>query len=384
MQDSFVNGGTEYTKVVFEGLASCSNVIIFGLHDKKIGISESLATVVQEKRISLVDVHENIADFIDSNHIDALYIAIGQRYAFYDLSSIQCKIYFTIHDVGDLSLLYDDNINSKKRYIFERRFVSSKNFIPQIKMMLQRQYHKLFKQKVVRRAYGNIARLVKQKNVFLITVSEYTKYALLYFFDGIQNEIKVFSPPHKIIPQLATGNIQNPTLRFLVEQEKKYFLLLNCTRRNKNAVLFFEQWRKFLSCTKEDYIVVACGKISIAEENTVVIPFLSDSDLELAYKNAYALVYPSVCEGYGYPPMEAMKYGTPVVCSNVTSLKEVYQDSVISFSPFYPEDLFKALIECTRKHTEYSGKSLACFQRLVKKGQNDLQGMLDYITHISS
>lgn len=379
MQDTFINGGTEYTKVIFNSFLQQADVTIFGLYDRKEIIPEALKSTIESNKILLIDIHEDINSFIQLNSIDIVYIAIGQRYAFYDLSSIPCKIYLTIHDVGDLSQLYDDMINSKERYTFERLYVASPKLKSQLKMRLQRQYHKLFKQKVVKNAYRNIEKLAKQENVFLITVSEYTKYALLYFFDGIQNEIKIFAPPHKAIPQNPPAHIENPKLKKLVEQQKKYFLLLNCTRRNKNAALFFEQWEKFLSCTRSDYITLACGNITCGGKNVEVIPFLSDSDLEIAYKNAFALVYPSISEGYGYPPMEAMKYGTPVVCSNVTSLPEVYQDSVIAFSPFYPEDLFRALILCSQKHEDYKKKSLTTFTRLMKKQENDLQALIRYI-----
>ncbi|MBO5137516.1 MAG: glycosyltransferase [Spirochaetaceae bacterium] len=379
MQDTFINGGTEYTKVIFNSLLQQTNVIIFGLYNKEEIIPEELKSTIDNNKILLVDIHEDINSFIQKNDIDIVYIAIGQRYAFYDLSSISCKVYLTIHDVGDLSQLYDGMINSKERYIFEQLYVASSKLKSQFKMKLQRQYHKFFKQRVVKKAYGNIAKLVKQENVFLITVSEYTKYALLYFFDGIQNEIKVFAPPHKSIPQNLPIIIENPKLKKLIEQQKKYFLLLSCTRRNKNAALFFEQWERFLSYAGNDYIVLACGNISLSGKNIEVIPFLSDSDLEIAYKNAFALVYPSISEGYGYPPMEAMKYGTPVVCSNVTSLPEVYQDSVISFSPFYPEDLFRALILCSQKYEDYKKKSLTTFTRLMKKQENDLQALIRYI-----
>lgn len=379
MQDTYVNGGTEYTKVIFETLIQQSEIKIYGLYDRENPISETLQKIIQAKNITLVDIRNDLSTFILENKIDRLYIAIGQRYAFYNLSSLPCEIYFTIHDVGDLSQVYDDNINSKKRYDFEKHYVVPQTLKSQLKMDIQRQYHKLFKQKVVKKAYENIAQLVKQPNVFLITVSDYTKYALSYFFDEIKNEIKVFSPPHKTITTNNHENIENPKLKLLVQQQKKFFLILNCTRRNKNAAIFFEQWEKFLDNCKEEYHVIACGNISLTGKNIEVISFLSDTDLEIAYKHTFALVYPSVCEGYGYPPMEAMKYGTPVVCSNVTSLPEVYQDSVIYFSPFYPEDLFRALIKCTQNHNEYRHKSLAQFQILQKKQQDDLQHLINYL-----
>lgn len=380
MQDTFINGGTEYTKVIFNTLLRKANITIFGLYNEEEIIPETLKDTIKNNNILLVDIHEDINSFILKHNIDIIYITIGQRYAFYNLTSIPCKIYLTIHDVGDLSQLYDGMINSKERYNFERLYVASPKFKSQLKMKLQRYYHKLFKQKIVKTAYGNIAKLVKQENVFLITVSEYTKYALHYFFEGIQNEIKVFAPPHKTLLQKHPTLIENQKLKQLISQQKKYFLLLNCTRRNKNAALFVEQWARFLSYAGNDYIALACGNITLRGSNIEVIPFLSDSDLELAYKNAFALVYPSISEGYGYPPMEAMKYGTPVVCSNVTSLPEVYQDSIISFSPFYPEDLFRALILCSQKHEEYEKKSLTTFTRLIKKQEDDLQALIHYIT----
>ena len=67
--------------------------------------------------------------------------------------------------------------------------------------------------------------------------------------------------------------------------------------------------------------------------------------LEHAYKNAYVLAFTSYFEGFGYPPVEAMKYGTPTVASNVTSIPEILGDAAVYFSPFYSADLYRALKE---------------------------------------
>jgi glycosyltransferase involved in cell wall biosynthesis len=60
-----------------------------------------------------------------------------------------------------------------------------------------------------------------------------------------------------------------------------------------------------------------------------------DSDDELAtwYKYASALVYPSLYEGFGMPPLEAMQAGCPVVCSNTSSLPEVVGDAGLLLDP---------------------------------------------------
>lgn len=57
------------------------------------------------------------------------------------------------------------------------------------------------------------------------------------------------------------------------------------------------------------------------------------SDLPLLYNLADVFVFPSHYEGFGFPPLEAMACGTPVVCSNVSSLPEVVGDAAITVSP---------------------------------------------------
>lgn len=57
----------------------------------------------------------------------------------------------------------------------------------------------------------------------------------------------------------------------------------------------------------------------------------SPTDIEYVYKNAYALVYPSYSERFGYPPIEAMKHGTPILSASVCSMPEVLKDAAYIF-----------------------------------------------------
>lgn len=63
--------------------------------------------------------------------------------------------------------------------------------------------------------------------------------------------------------------------------------------------------------------------------------FTSGDDIQLAkfYRYATALIFPSLHEGFGLPVLEAMSFGCPVICSNVTSIPEVGGDAVIYFNP---------------------------------------------------
>lgn len=68
---------------------------------------------------------------------------------------------------------------------------------------------------------------------------------------------------------------------------------------------------------------------------------LSGSDCELVdlYKNASVFVYPSFCEGFGFPPLEAMRFDCPVACSGVSSIPEVVGDAGAYFEPGDVDDM---------------------------------------------
>ena len=58
-----------------------------------------------------------------------------------------------------------------------------------------------------------------------------------------------------------------------------------------------------------------------------------DEDLPFFYSAAQLFIFPSFYEGFGFPPLEAMACGTPVVCSNVSSLPEVVGDAALLAAP---------------------------------------------------
>jgi glycosyltransferase involved in cell wall biosynthesis len=71
---------------------------------------------------------------------------------------------------------------------------------------------------------------------------------------------------------------------------------------------------------------------------------VSDRELAALYRRSIALVYPSLYEGFGIPPLEAMQCGTPVVTSNRSSLPEVVGDAGILFDPERPDELANILV----------------------------------------
>ncbi len=71
--------------------------------------------------------------------------------------------------------------------------------------------------------------------------------------------------------------------------------------------------------------------------------FVPDSTLAILYRLAAVFVFPSLYEGFGLPPLEAMASGTPVITSNVSSLPEVVGDAALLVDPLQPEDIAEAM-----------------------------------------
>ena len=71
--------------------------------------------------------------------------------------------------------------------------------------------------------------------------------------------------------------------------------------------------------------------------------FVSDKTLACLYRLAGVFVFPSLYEGFGLPPLEAMASGTPVITSNVSSLPEVVGDAALLIDPNKPEAIFDAM-----------------------------------------
>jgi glycosyltransferase involved in cell wall biosynthesis len=83
-----------------------------------------------------------------------------------------------------------------------------------------------------------------------------------------------------------------------------------------------------------------------ADAAGVILPgFIGQGDLPTLYRQAEMLVYPSLYEGFGLPPLEAMACGTPVIASNTTSLPEVIGNAGIMVDPTSVEAITKAMAD---------------------------------------
>lgn len=102
------------------------------------------------------------------------------------------------------------------------------------------------------------------------------------------------------------------------------------------------------------------------EDRVHVLGFVSAGEKVWLFKNAKLYVFPSLSEGFGIPPLEAMAYGLPIVASNKTAIPEVCGDAAVYFDPTDKNDIADRIL------STIDNKKLK--EELVKKGshRNDL------------
>jgi glycosyltransferase involved in cell wall biosynthesis len=98
----------------------------------------------------------------------------------------------------------------------------------------------------------------------------------------------------------------------------------------------------------------------------VILPgYVPDEDLAGLYKEAEAYVFPSLSEGFGIPGLDAMVLGTPVVCSDIPTLKEIYGDAALYFDPHSEDDMAEKIKKILQDQK--------LRQDLIEKGKKQVQ-----------
>jgi glycosyltransferase involved in cell wall biosynthesis len=192
-----------------------------------------------------------------------------------------------------------------------------------------------------------LPRLVRKVRA-IITVSHFSKERIVRLTGVGPERVHVISNgvESRFRPADPTSVIQ---LREKYQLNGPYILFVGSLEPRKNLKMLLEAWQlgSFAGATLA--VVGASGHLfqrlqfESIPEGVRLLGRVEDEMLPLLYSGASGFVYPSVYEGFGLPPLEAMACGCPVAVSDIPAHREVFGNRATYFDAFTPEDLSSKL-----------------------------------------
>lgn len=179
----------------------------------------------------------------------------------------------------------------------------------------------------------------------IITVSEFSKNEIIKLLN-ISNEkiINIYNSNSDTFKSIPSSKPKN--------NYEDYILAVSSAnpRKNfKNLILAFNKLQprkiKLLIVGSDNKVFASTGlnKLVNMNSNIIFTGYMSDIELAKLYTGAKLFVYPSLYEGFGIPPLEAMACGCPVVVSNTASLPEVCGEAAYYINPYNVDDIAKGI-----------------------------------------
>ncbi len=210
-----------------------------------------------------------------------------------------------------------------------------------------------------RKYYRFISPLLGQRAIRVLTPSTFSKQEIIKY--GIAHEENI-----NVIPG-GVGSIFTRNLSRRLDYP--YVLTVGSIDPRKNISKLIASWDRIPVNVKDGRRLVIAGRKAncYPSENFGEIPadinftgYIADMDLPSLYSGADAFVFPSLYEGFGLPPLEAMACGCPVIVSNVSSLPEVCGDAAYYVDPYSVECIAEGMYKVLTDD--------ALRQSLIKKG----------------
>lgn len=349
------HGGGEYARaVLYELLRIKKKTDEFScVYDSSSWIDSKILEDCRAAGVLLheVDSKKGIQDLIKNNEFNIFYSAMPYNYDSIDFGATRFAL--TIHGLRDIEMPTD-----KYEYLYTQSVSVRLKYL--IKQLLPKWYR--------RRCLKKSAALINNPNKLLFVPSLHTKYSILTHYDIDESDIKVFYSPPKLAPKPVVHD-SDAAVKQLVSDAGRYVLCIGGNRWIKNA---YRALKAFESLDFENISVIVSGGSQLGRyfsdnKNIHFIDYVEASTLEFLYKNCSVLLYPSLNEGFGYPPLEVMKYGKPVLASAVASLSEIYGDSLLYVDPYNVDEIASRLLMLLTNEEVYSH-----YARLSKEKYKEL------------
>jgi glycosyltransferase involved in cell wall biosynthesis len=208
----------------------------------------------------------------------------------------------------------------------------------------------------------------------IITVSQYSKRMILEHLGGSESKISVI---HNYVSPVFTPMRRDDAKEMVRQQlglDRDYFLFVGSPKPHKNLPVLLEAFARLRLRHNDAIELVMIGKDKKNEQSLHTISVrlgidkrvhwidsVSDELLRACYSAAEATILPSRQEGFGFPVIESMACGTPVICADAASLPEVAGGCALLFDPSSAEDCsvqMSKVIESLQLRSELREKGL--------------------------
>ena len=366
------HGGGKYGIEVFYKLAELAPQGLCGYFDSTLFIDEEILGFCKENDVPLINESEKTITEAAKEYGCIIYSPLFDPIYTTDPD---IEVVLTIHDMRPLEMVGDS---------FERFYKHKRKLIGTIllKLGLSNLRQRLIQTKKFNAVLQEQRKIFSQKNFHIVTVSEHSKNAMLAFVPSLHSDdVQVFYSPSTIKDDL------------ICEEDVpygKYYLIVSGNRWLKNgvrAILAFDE----LVSERPDFEgkVVITGLSSLNDleisvknkERFICVGYVDEPTLKQLYRGAYALVYPSLNEGFGYPPLEAMHEGCPVLASATASITEVCGDAVVYFNPYLINEIKMRILylESERVRKQFVEKGKKRELEIREKQTGDLEKLCSYI-----
>ena len=369
------HGGGSYGEVIFWALVK-RGVQFSCVYDSQKYLDPAIVETCQNKNIPLYDIKEKSPQqIVDENGIDSFYTPL---YSLEKKWDIKVKDFvFTWHGVRALEMRY-----SWAGLGFAKKFGQ--------KMEALVRYRESWKKYFYKPKYAELAKRMAARDgnkVRTITVSEHSRASIKAFFPELMDmEIPVFYSP---MTEYEPEGFLPPGV-----QRKKYFLLTSGARWEKNNLRAARAFDELVDMYESQGKTIEMKMVITGVTNAraylkhlrhkdcfVLLGYVENKELEFLHQNAYAFVFPSLNEGFGYPPVQSMRYGVPVAASGTTSVPEVCGDAVLYFDPYSVSEIRNRLVQLmdVRIYADFAARAPRRYAEVHARQVADLERAVDFI-----
>ncbi len=230
--------------------------------------------------------------------------------------------------------------------------------------------------------WGKWLPFVVRKADILIADSQHTRRDLVVHLGVSEKKIRVIYPgvPDRFAPAVPEVGFKAVQSRLSIRGP--YFLFVGTLEPRKNLKRTLEAFRLFLNTIREPerfHLVIVGSRdfahgqffrelskeLSFQPNQILFTGYLEHEELNALYTRALAFVYPSLYEGFGFPVLEAMASGAPVLTSNTTSIPEVAGDAALQVDPLNVVEISEAMKRLAEDEPTRQGLIRKGFERII-------------------